>query len=95
MESISPINLVVERIEHRMKMAHSMQGIYSPLPQSLSDSDSEKEISMDPICTSYHSKNAHNSENSLQKNGHRVGLDEDRVKIRRGASKMSTARKVG
>ncbi|ENN75822.1 hypothetical protein YQE_07630, partial [Dendroctonus ponderosae] len=76
-------------------MAHSMQGIYSPLPQSLSDSDSEKEISMDPICTSYNSKNTNKSENSYRQNGNRIGLDEDTVKIKRGASKMSTARKVG
>ncbi|XP_048518351.1 protein FAM234B-like [Dendroctonus ponderosae] len=77
-----------------MKMAHSMQGIYSPLPQSLSDSDSEKEISMDPICTSYNSKNTNKSENSYRQNGNRIGLDEDTVKIKRGASKMSTARKL-
>lgn len=77
-----------------MKMAHSMQGIYSPLPQSLSDSDSEKELSMEPICTSYNSKNTNNFEDTYRQNGHSIRLDEDIVKIKRGASKMSTARKV-
>ncbi|XP_050301779.1 uncharacterized protein LOC126739978 [Anthonomus grandis grandis] len=75
-----------------MKMAHSMQGIYAPLPQSLSDSESEKEISMEPICTSYNSKA--NFEESYRQNGHSIQLDGDVVKIKRGASKMSLARKV-
>ncbi|KAH1002311.1 hypothetical protein HUJ04_008409 [Dendroctonus ponderosae] len=96
-ESNSSMHLVAAPIRSirdlEMKMAHSMQGIYSPLPQSLSDSDSEKEISMDPICTSYNSKNTNKSENSYRQNGNRIGLDEDTVKIKRGASKMSTARK--
>ncbi|XP_066156865.1 uncharacterized protein [Euwallacea fornicatus] len=75
-----------------MKMAHSMQGIYSPLPQSLSDSDSEKEISMEPICTSYNSKSLNNYEDSFSRqNGHSLGLDDDIVKIK-GASKMSLSR---
>ncbi|XP_066250108.1 uncharacterized protein [Euwallacea similis] len=78
-----------------MKMAHSMQGIYSPLPQSLSDSDSEKEISMEPICTSYNSKSLNNYEDSFSRqNGHSLGLDDDIVKIKRGASKMSLSRKI-
>lgn len=77
-----------------MKIAHSMQGIYSPLPQSQSDSDSEKEITMEPICTSYNSKNSNNFEASYRPNGKSIHLDDDIVKIKRGASKMSTARKV-
>ncbi|CAG9770644.1 unnamed protein product [Ceutorhynchus assimilis] len=77
-----------------MKMAHSMQGIYSPLPQSLSDSDSEKEISMEPICTSYNSKNTNNFEDTYRQNGHSIRMDEDIVKIKRVASKMSTTRKI-
>jgi len=77
-----------------MKMAHSMQGIYSPLPQSLSDSDSEKEISMEPICTSYNSKNPNGYEENFNNKQHNLGLHDDIVKIKRGASKMSTARKV-
>ncbi|XP_076272239.1 uncharacterized protein LOC143203819 [Rhynchophorus ferrugineus] len=75
-----------------MKMAHSMQGIYSPLPQSISDSDSEKEISMEPLCTKYEPKNKF--ENVYRQNGHGVQLEDDVIKIKRGASKMSTARKI-
>lgn len=73
-------------------MAHSMQGIYAPLPQSISDSDSEKEISMEPLCTSYEPKNKF--ENIYRQNGHGMHLEDDIVKIKRGASKMSAARKV-
>ncbi|KAL1518106.1 hypothetical protein ABEB36_001779 [Hypothenemus hampei] len=76
-----------------MKMAHSMQGIYAPLPQSLSDSDSDKEISMEPICTSYNSKGMETFDPSYKQNGHSLVLDDEEVKIR-GARKMSMTRMV-
>ncbi|KAG5889536.1 hypothetical protein JTB14_036627 [Gonioctena quinquepunctata] len=34
-------------------MSHSLHGVYAPLPQSLSDSDSEKEVSMEPVYANY------------------------------------------
>ncbi|XP_060534923.1 uncharacterized protein LOC132707196 [Cylas formicarius] len=71
-------------------MTNSMQGIYSPLPQSLSDSDSDKEISMEPICDNYRKKTAP----VYRQNGHSIQIKDDIIKIKRGASKMSTTRKV-
>lgn len=78
-------------------MAHSLQGVYSPLPQSLSDSDSEKEICMEPICTNYVNSGIKHTklENSGQ-NGH-LGfnsINDDMLKIKRVNPKMSTLRKT-
>lgn len=79
-------------------MAHSLQGVYSPLPQSLSDSDSEKEISMEPICTNYVNNGLKHTklENSSGQNGH-LGfnsINDDMLKIKRVNPKMSTVRKT-
>ncbi|KAL3284091.1 hypothetical protein HHI36_018259 [Cryptolaemus montrouzieri] len=35
----------------------SISGLYSPLPQSISDSDSERELHMDSLCSSNHQSN--------------------------------------
>ncbi|CAH1985788.1 unnamed protein product [Acanthoscelides obtectus] len=60
-------------------MAHVLQGVYAPLPQSLSDSDSDKEISMEPVCGNYNGKHSDsrktNSFSYLQ-NGHQMVFSE-------------------
>ncbi|KAJ8924804.1 hypothetical protein NQ315_000958 [Exocentrus adspersus] len=80
-------------------MAHSLQGVYAPLPQSLSDSDSEKEISMEPVCTGASNsamKTSAKLENMSRLNGHFsfTSLNDDMVKIRKARPKMSTMRKA-
>ncbi|XP_018569532.1 uncharacterized protein LOC108909627 [Anoplophora glabripennis] len=79
-------------------MAHSLQGVYSPLPQSLSDSDSEKEISMEPICTNYVNSGLKHTklEHSSGQNGHLDfhSIDDDVLKVKRVNPKMSTLRKA-
>nr|CAI5847842.1 unnamed protein product [Callosobruchus analis] len=61
-------------------MAHVLQGVYAPLPQSLSDSDSDKEINMEPVCgNNYNGKPSDsrkiNSFSYLQ-NGHQMVFNE-------------------
>lgn len=79
-------------------MAHSLQGVYSPLPQSLSDSDSEKEISMEPVCTNYVNSGLRHKklENPSGQNGHLDfhSINDDVLKIKRVNPKMSTLRKT-
>lgn len=56
------------------RMAHSMPGIYAPLPQSLSDSDSEKEVNMDLVIGNFNKNSVKLSTKknnlSCQHNGH-------------------------
>ncbi|KAJ8970616.1 hypothetical protein NQ314_001151 [Rhamnusium bicolor] len=77
-------------------MAHSLQGVYSPLPQSLSDSDSEKEISMEPICTNYgNGLKSTKADNCCRQNGHlSFNMNDEILKIKRVNPKMSTLRKT-
>jgi hypothetical protein len=81
-------------------MAHSSQGIYSPLPQSISDSDSEKELHMDVVCPNYSKKNIQNGNSFDLKrkfpnnSTNLVHLGDDLLQIKRGSPRMSTVRKV-
>ncbi|XP_019872265.2 uncharacterized protein LOC109600546 [Aethina tumida] len=79
-------------------MANSLQGVYSPLPQNLSDSDSEKEISMEPVCGNYGNSGLSNnfSRNSYRQNGHLNfhNASDEVLKVKRVNPKMSTMRKA-
>lgn len=70
----------------------NISGIYSPLPQSISDSDSEKELHMDSICSTNSVPNIENSKifyhNDITK--HLSGIP----KTRCTRSKMSSLRKT-
>lgn len=80
-------------------MAHSSQGIYSPLPQSISDSDSE-ELHMDAVCPNYTPKNIQNGNSFDHKrkfpsnSANFIQLGDDLLHIKRGSPKMSTLRKA-
>lgn len=78
-------------------MTHSLQGVYAPLPQSLSDSDSEKEVSMEPVCPNNSSKNANSNHFSCRQNGHFMGfhnISDDINKVKMINARMSTLRKT-
>ncbi|CAH1170076.1 unnamed protein product [Phaedon cochleariae] len=79
--------------------SHSMQGVYAPLPQSLSDSDSEKEGTMGPIHTNGIISSNHKLNNfACRKNGHNLGLgfniNDDVHHIKRITPKMTALRKT-
>ncbi|GJQ70851.1 hypothetical protein Trydic_g773 [Trypoxylus dichotomus] len=43
------VSISCGRISNSVDMANTTQGLYAPLPQSISDSDSEKELQVDNI----------------------------------------------
>lgn len=81
-------------------MANSAQGIYAPLPQSISDSESEKELHMDSTRPTYLKKPIYNG-NTLNMGKYKnnvsssyIHMSDDLLKIKQGHPKMSTMRKV-
>lgn len=70
------------------------QGVYSPLPQSISDSDSEKELQMDSLYTSYSTHEHHNGifGKHLQRNGTTIP-NHIEIKPKEGFRNMSPIRK--
>ncbi|KRT80324.1 hypothetical protein AMK59_7925 [Oryctes borbonicus] len=73
-------------------MANATQGMYAPLPQSISDSDSEKELQVDSI----HKKSVNGIHKGFERsaNGYMIpNCTMDNVKIKRGFKSMSLSRK--
>lgn len=80
-------------------MSHSSQGIYAPLPQSISDSDSEKELHMDAVCPTYKKKSAQNGttidfKRKFTESSNYINFSDDLLQIKRGPPKMSTTRRI-